>query len=213
MDEAGFRALFETCFDDVWRFARRRCPAAHAADDVTAETFAVAWRRRADLPEGDGARLWLFGTARLVLANQRRGDGRQSALRDRLAAEPPPGEAADPALTVASSEDGRRVWRSLAALADEDRDLLMMRAWDGLAVTDIATLLDCSPNAASIRLHWAKKRLAAALDEHDPDQVDQGLVGPVATAGPAKSKEPTTKDPARSRTSLGRSASPEGESR
>ncbi|WP_327587710.1 hypothetical protein OHA25_12490 [Nonomuraea sp. NBC_00507] len=35
--------------------------------DVIAETFTTAWRRLNDVPAGDGARLWLYGAARLRL--------------------------------------------------------------------------------------------------------------------------------------------------
>jgi DNA-directed RNA polymerase specialized sigma24 family protein len=45
-----FRARFERCFRDhyphVLAFAIRRLPGREAAEDATAETFAVAWRRR-----------------------------------------------------------------------------------------------------------------------------------------------------------------------
>lgn len=162
MDDAGFRDLFESQFDDVWRFARRRCSSGHHADDVAAETFAAAWRRRDDVPPGADARLWLFGAARLVLANQRRGQQRRAHLDHRLAQEPMPPPPVDPGEQVAGAQSAR-LRSALEALSSDDRDLLIMRAWDGLAVTDIATLLGCTPNAASGRLYKARGRLAAAL--------------------------------------------------
>jgi DNA-directed RNA polymerase specialized sigma24 family protein len=50
---------------------------------VIAETFLTAWRRLDDVPAGDEARLWLYGVARRMLANQRRGARRRSSLADR----------------------------------------------------------------------------------------------------------------------------------
>lgn len=194
MDEAGFRALFSAAFDDVWRFARRRTSSATDADDVAAETFAVAWRRRADLPE-DKVRLWLFGTARHVLANQHRGDRRRLGLGARLAAVPSPPGPADPAVVVADEDhDARALWTALASLPDDDRDLLVMRAWDELAVTEMAVLLGCSPNAVSVRLTKARRRLADALD----------------VAPRAATTDPDRTDLGRSRTSDGRTPSQEG---
>lgn len=190
MDEAGFRALFAAQFDDVWRFARRRTSSAADADDVTAETFAVAWRRRGDLPPDDEARLWLFGTARHVLANHRRGDRRRSGLGARLSVVPAPPGPGDPGVVaVDHDQDARALWSALASLSADDRDLLIMRAWDDLAVTDMATLLDCSPNAVSVRLTKARRRLADALDA---GSTDEGT------------------DPTRSRTSDGRTPNPGG---
>jgi RNA polymerase sigma-70 factor (ECF subfamily) len=152
---------------EVWRFARRRCASGHDADDTVAETFAVAWRRRADVPVDD-ARLWLLGVARRVLANQHRSVRRRAGLRRRVEAiegtggTGPPLDPAD----VAAGRVDATLWRSLAALSADDRDLLIMRAWDQLPVTEMAVLLGCTPNAVSVRLHKARGRLAEALRSH-----------------------------------------------
>jgi RNA polymerase sigma-70 factor (ECF subfamily) len=166
LDEVAFRAVFDEAFDDIWRFARRRCSSTEDADDVTAETFAVAWRRRDDLPIDGSARLWLFGAARNVLANHHRGAGRRGRLHDRLAAQPAI-EVRDPA--ESHTDDARRTWSALASLPDDDRELLLLRGWDELGVHEIAHLLGCTPNAASLRLRRARTRLQEALDhETDP---------------------------------------------
>src|SRR5688500_397673 len=91
MDDEQFRRLFAEHLPAGWGFSRRRCAAADVADDVAAETFAIAWRRRDDLPAPDGVRLWLLATARRVLANQRRSDGRRDRLHQRVAAAAPVG--------------------------------------------------------------------------------------------------------------------------
>lgn len=154
---AAFTDRYHQHLDGLWRFVRRRCASPQEADDLTAEVFAIAWRRRLDLPPDDEVRLWLFGTARRVLANHHRGGRRRERLHLRLAAQPPPAPSAGH-----TREAG--LWAALAALSDDDRELLLLRAWDELPVTDIATLLGCTPNAASLRLHKARARLSAALD-------------------------------------------------
>jgi RNA polymerase sigma-70 factor (ECF subfamily) len=45
--------MFDTQMPGVWRYARRRCSSTDDADDVVADTFAVAWRRRSDIPAED----------------------------------------------------------------------------------------------------------------------------------------------------------------
>ena len=163
VDGDRFRSLFELHLDPVWRFARRRCGTAEDADDIVAETFAVAWRRRAVLPAADEVGLWLFGVARRVLANQRRTAERQGRLHLRLASvaatEPSEGAPAD-----AKSGHRQLLADALTQLEADDYELLLLRAWDGLAVQDIAVLLGCTPNAASIRLHKARRRLATLLE-------------------------------------------------
>lgn len=82
--EDSFRSLFAGHSRALLGYALRRVSEPADAADVVAETFLVAWRRLDDVPTGSDARLWLFGTARRVLANQRRGALRRSRLADRL---------------------------------------------------------------------------------------------------------------------------------
>lgn len=165
-DEAAFRDLFDRHCADLWRFARRRVSSAEDADDVVAETFAVAWRRRCHLPEGSGTRLWLFGVARNLVANHRRGETRRGRLFLRLVS-----HRVDDA--VAPPEPSAGLREAFAALKDAEREVMVMRHWDGLAVPEIATLLGCTPNAVSLRLHRAKQRLAELLAKTDPPPVGQ----------------------------------------
>jgi RNA polymerase sigma-70 factor (ECF subfamily) len=155
--ERWFVALFEEHLEVVWRYARRRCRSDADADDVASEAFGVAWRRASDVPAG-AERAWLIGTARRVLANQRRSAERQANLRDRLEAA---ASVAPPEVMHASDEP---VARALSSLTAEDRELLTMRAWDELAVHEIAVLLGRTPNAVSVRLHRAKQRFVERLD-------------------------------------------------
>ncbi|MEV4703846.1 sigma-70 family RNA polymerase sigma factor [Actinoplanes sp. NPDC049316] len=163
MTEEEFNGFFAANFTDVWGFARRRTDSGSDADDVTAETFSVAWRRRTQIPATDG-RLWLFGVARNVLANHRRSARRQRNLHLRLATlqgEP-----------VAYQQDGL-VWEALAELSEEDRDLLLMRAWDGLSVSDMATVLGITAANVSSRLYKARARLSRELERRDPPDAAQ----------------------------------------
>lgn len=169
--EADFETLLAANFDDVWRFVRRRTLNASDADDVTSQVFVTAWRRREDMPSGDEQRLWLFGVARLSLSNHRRAAQRQSNLRLRLIDTAP----RDP--YVADPVEGR-LTEAFGALLPDDREILMMRAWDGLAVTEIAGLLGCSPNAASLRLHKARRRLQLLLEEKDQTRAGHVPVEP-----------------------------------
>ncbi|MGA8256829.1 MAG: sigma-70 family RNA polymerase sigma factor, partial [Nocardioides sp.] len=79
-----FRHLYAEHFTAVLAYALRRVDRPEDAADVAADTFLVVWRRLAHVPVGDGARPWLYGVARRVLANHRRGEGRRGALGRRL---------------------------------------------------------------------------------------------------------------------------------
>ncbi|MGH9269911.1 MAG: RNA polymerase sigma factor [Ilumatobacteraceae bacterium] len=163
-DAELLRALFEAHFADLWRFARRRSSSASDADDITAQVFAVAWRRRNEVPPSSQVRLWLFGVARNVLSNHRRAVERQRRLQLRLVEN----FRGDPHADEPDSSDSG-LQDALASLSEMDREVVMMRCWDGLAVSEIAVLLECTPNAVSVRLHKARRRLADLLaDRTDP---------------------------------------------
>jgi RNA polymerase sigma-70 factor, ECF subfamily len=176
-DEERFRALFDAHFSDLWRFARRRCHAADDADDLTAEVFAIAWRRRDELPPGDEVRLWLFGVAHRVIANQQRTDARRDRLRRRLATVHEPHHDDEPDLP---SDELRA---ALEDLSDVDRVVVTMRCWDRLTVREIAVLLDCSPNAVSIRLHRARRQIATRLVSKDLAGDGQATTAPEPRKG------------------------------
>jgi RNA polymerase sigma factor (sigma-70 family) len=152
-----FQALYEANYHRVLGFALRRVGRDDAAD-VVAETFLAAWRRLDDVPEGETARLWLYGTARRVLANQHRGRLRRARLAERVRAETVagaqlPSAAADISLAAAA----------FARLRSEDRELLGLVAWEGLDAGGIAQVCGCSRNAARIRIHRARRRFAQEL--------------------------------------------------
>ena len=66
-----FYALFASYGPDIVAYCGWRAGSASDAQDAVAEVFLTTWRRLDDVPEGDAARIWLYATARRVIANQR----------------------------------------------------------------------------------------------------------------------------------------------
>lgn len=157
---ARFRALFVAHFGAVRRYAHHRGLTEGRADDVVAETFLVAWRRRDDVPTDD-ALPWLLAVARNVWLNQRRSDRRRYAFVRRL----PPPEPVPPPDEPADAREAAAVRRALATLSEGDQEILRLVVWDGLTTAQLATALDCSPGAARVRLHRARQRLAGELQK------------------------------------------------
>lgn len=154
-----FEEMYATYHVHVLGYALRRTDNTDDAADVLAETFLAAWRRLDQVPPGEQARLWLYGTARRVLANHYRGERRRLALADRL--------KADLAVSYQPSDRVQRSAEIVSAfrrMPEPDRELLALAGWEGLDPGQIAVVLGCSRNAARIRLHRARRRLAAELD-------------------------------------------------
>lgn len=155
-DLARFEALFATHQRSVLAYAMRRTRSQADAEDVAAETFAIAWRKVAAVP--DEPLPWLYAVARRVLANHRRGSGRRERLAASLRVEDVPTP-----MRLGDDLDGPAA-RALASLRAADQELLRLVAWEELSNQQIAVVLGISPNAVAIRLHRARARFAEALD-------------------------------------------------
>ena len=166
--------LFRCNYVAVVRYVRSRIP-AEATDDVVAETFVVAWRRLDAVPEEPLP--WLLGVARNVIATQRRGARRRTALSSRIQ------DAAGH--NAQEVEELGAVAAALASLPEKDREALTLTAWDGLTPRDAAVVLGTSAGAFRVRLHRAKKRLRAALEANADSQT-------ISTALRLKAKERTS---------------------
>lgn len=84
--EERFDALFRQYLADMVAYCGWRSSSAADAQDAVSEVFLAAWRRLDEIPAGSEARLWLYGTARRVLANQVRAGRRRVQLSARAAA-------------------------------------------------------------------------------------------------------------------------------
>lgn len=158
-----FEEIYAACHDPVLGYVLRRTGNGHDAADVLAETFLTLWRRLDDVPDGDSTRPWLYGVARRVLANHHRGERRRTALGDRLRAE------LAGVIPATRHYDGRdddldAVADAFRGLPERERELLSLVAWEGVDAGQLATALGCSRNAARIRLHRARRRLARELE-------------------------------------------------
>ena len=154
-----FEAAYRELYEPICGYALRRVREPEDAAEVIAETFATLWRRFDRCPQGDELRPWLFGVARYVIANQRRGDRRRTALGERLAAN------LDPAARGQQDDAPSELARAFASLSESDRELLSLVAWEGLTREELAVALGTSRAAVRLRLHRARRRLRDALPQ------------------------------------------------
>ena len=155
-----FRLLYKAAYPRVLGYALRRTSTPEDAADLVAETFLTAWRRFEELPSGDEAQLWLYGVAHRQLANQRRGEQRNSALSERLALEL---EALAPVWRDPLPTDLTAFATAWQRLRPDDREVLGLVAWEGLSNAELAQMMGWSRALAKLRVHRARRRLAAEL--------------------------------------------------
>jgi RNA polymerase sigma factor (sigma-70 family) len=135
-------------------YARRHVP-TDDVQDVVAETFLQAWRRWDDVPVPPIG--WLIGTARKVIGNYRRSGRRRAALHDRLVLLDSAATSATDAGMLATERQA--ALQALAALPDQQREAVLLIAWDGLTTDEAAAALGISAGAFRVRAHRARKAL------------------------------------------------------
>ena len=166
-----FEAAFREHFGPVYRFIARRVGTA-LAEDLAAEAFAIAYRRRATYQPSRGSlRSWLYGIATNVVRGHWR-DEQQLLELDAHAAPDASGavgfdDAADERVIAASLAP--RIAGALAALNQQQRDVLFLHAWADLSHEEIAAALGIANGTARSRLSRARAALRAQLGEFDFD--------------------------------------------
>lgn len=162
--EMEFRLFYQRTSTQVFAYVRRYCDEADC-DDLVAEVFVVAWRRFAELPEEPLP--WLIGVARKVVSEH----WRASTRRRRLAVKAEVFRQVAGPDTATEAVERTTMLTALAALSEDDREILLLTGWDGLDSAGAAAVLGISVVAARARLSRARRRLVAQFDADMPAAV------------------------------------------
>ena len=164
-DADRFALIFDRHFASIHRFLHRRV-GRDLADELSAETFAEAFRRRAVYDSRlAGVRPWLFGIAINLLRHHLRAERRRLHAYARTGVDPvldPDLDAAD--ARVDAGTLGPRLASCLASLKGGDRDVLLLYAWADLRYEEIAQALGLPIGTVRSRLHRARRRIRELLE-------------------------------------------------
>jgi len=165
-DPACFALIFDRHFDAVHRYVQRRI-GADLADDVVAETFAVAFRCRSayDTRRAD-ARPWLLGIATNILRHEWRRERLQLRAFARTGIDPVTRSLAEADAVeerVDAQAVARRVALALTKLRRAERDVLLLYAWGDLSYAELADALDIPVGTVRSRLSRARHRVRELL--------------------------------------------------
>jgi RNA polymerase sigma factor (sigma-70 family) len=172
-DTEAFAALYDRYAEQLYRYAYRRV-GSDFAEDVVADTFLVAFRRRRgyDLARPD-ARPWLFGIVTKEIARRHRAEqARYRALARSAPDDAVPGFADRVAAEVSAEAVRGPLATALRRLAKGDRDVLLLVAWSGLSYEEVAETLQIKIGTVRSRLHRARQQVRGALGGSNP--VDSG---------------------------------------
>lgn len=170
----GFTEVYGRCLPAVSAYLARRVE-REAVDDLAADVFAIAWRKRHAVTAGEELP-WLYRIASYLVANHRR---RQSARISAFAILAAPDSAPSAEDVVLGDLALADAWQ---ALRPRDREVLALAVLEDIPVSALALALGITPNAVSVRLHRAKRALAAALrDDPPPESFADERSGPAPT--------------------------------
>jgi len=161
--DATFDALYRSSRDDVFAYVAGLMRDRSAAEDVTAQAFERAYRRRSSFNAKRGThRAWLFGIARNTALDELRRRSRQAEL---------PADPEDVSATGAQEEAAEASLRratiraAMATLSARDRELVALKYFAGLGNAEIAAVIGVSETNAGTKLHRVIEKLREACDE------------------------------------------------
>jgi RNA polymerase sigma-70 factor (ECF subfamily) len=161
-DTETFTALYERTFPRVYSYVASLLRDRSAAEDVTAQAFERAYRKRRSYRARRGSlEAWLFGIARNAALDELRRSRRRATLET-----DPVDSAARTAEDHAELALRREVVReAMTALDGHERDLLSLKFSGGLSNAEIAHVLGVSETNAGTRLHRVLTKLRKACND------------------------------------------------
>lgn len=169
-DRRAFGCLVERYMRRAYFSALGLVGSPDDARDLSQEAFARAYRARRRIDPERPFYAWLYQILRRLCFNfvrDRRSDRRKiDAASDHLVARAGDrNRHGDPHARLVTDEVRRRVRRGLASLSERDREILVLKEFEGLRYREIAELVGIPIGTVMSRLYTARKRLAAALLE------------------------------------------------
>lgn len=162
----AFRHLYERHYGRVYSVIRGIVRREVDAEDLTQDTFTLAYKGLRQFDQRSKFGTWLYRIAvNRALAHTRRKGGRYDVelqvVENTASVEPTMPDQPDP-----------RIESALEKLGSDDRAFIILFYWEEQSLQDIANILDIGANAAKTRLFRARERFrqlyeGLPLDEGD----------------------------------------------
>jgi RNA polymerase sigma-70 factor (ECF subfamily) len=167
----AFGLIYDRHAATLLRFLGRRA-GARVAEGLVGELFRIAFERRKAFDLSRGSALpWLYGIGSNLLLKHRRGEARRLRASARIAVGR---ETADGRATAAAL-DARllfpRVADAIEGLPDDERQALLLFAWEELPYQSVAEALDLPIGTVRSRLNRARARLRELLESKGKGRV------------------------------------------
>jgi RNA polymerase sigma factor (sigma-70 family) len=173
-EPGSFAGIFDRHGEEILGYAHARL-GPDLAQDITAETFLAAFRRRDsyDTSRAD-ARPWLYGIAVRLIGKHRRTEARYRRMLQSVPADRCTEDFGDRSAERVTAERLRpRLLGVLDALPARDRELLLLIAWAGLTYEETAQAMGLTVSAVRSRLNRIRVRTRTALGGANPARIGE----------------------------------------
>jgi RNA polymerase sigma-70 factor (ECF subfamily) len=167
----SFEDAFEAEFPALHRYLARRLGFS-AADDLSAETFAIAFRNWERLDADRPVAPWLYGIAANLIRHHWRKEQRMLRAYARTGVDPIVADHEEAAERVDAQSQQRAVADALAALRPADREILLLHAWAELSDSEIADAIGLPLGTVKSRLSRTRERLRNRLADIGQEAVE-----------------------------------------
>ncbi len=158
----SFEAAFEAEFAPLHRYLSRRVGGS-AADELAAETFAVAFRSWERLDPERPVRPWLYGITANLMRHHWRKERRMLRAYARTGVDPVLPEEDEAVERADADARHRELAAALAGLRRDEREILLLHAWAELTDAEIADALGLPVGTVKSRLSRTREKVRNRL--------------------------------------------------
>jgi RNA polymerase sigma-70 factor (ECF subfamily) len=167
---AALQRLLELHWDPLVRYARRMLTEPDDAQDVVQEAFVRLWSRRARWKVEGSVRALLFTITRHAVLDELRRQGRRGRAARAFQGPAPP---TLPSEDAAADELKTAAAAAVASLPPKRQEVFRLVREAGLSYSEVAEVMDVSPQTVANQMSLALSDLRRALRHHLPEGVSR----------------------------------------
>ena len=170
--EDAYTWIVEQHREAVFRLAYLVLGDADDAEDVTQETFLRAFRYLHRYDPQYALRPWLLRITTNLARNRQRSLGRYRTVLQRFAGQHPTSDTATPEVQSAQAAQAHNLWQAVRRLKPNEQEIIYLRCFLEIPVSETAEMLDIQPGTVKSRLHRALQQLRHVIEQDFPQLVE-----------------------------------------
>ncbi|MFQ6042730.1 MAG: RNA polymerase sigma factor [Candidatus Poribacteria bacterium] len=165
-DISSFEKLFYLLKDDVYNVAFRVLRNHQDAEDITQEAFVKMWLNLKNFRMESSIRTWVYRITVNLCYDFLKRRGRIPLAEEPVESFKKLPSDENPLLLLTEKELREKVEGAFNMLSPDNRLILTLREIEGLPYKEISEILDCSMDAAKMRVHRARVEFKGIISKY-----------------------------------------------